>query len=172
MFGNRKLARWNKVLIVKHVKACFCVVSLFWSILSVGQQTSVVTALDVLRKTHPEVKWESTTAVVADVRCDGSKDTVMLGSQGTKAWVAVVPSTQSHKAQTFSFPIAGDRQNSFCSMPIRIVTKPLDCKSDRVTLPGCKPVKSCREFSVIDNDCDPFNFYWDSSRNSFAWWRN
>jgi hypothetical protein len=27
-------------------------------------------------------------------------------------------------------------------------------------------------FTVIDNACDPFNFYWDSSCKSLAWWRN
>jgi hypothetical protein len=58
------------------------------------------------------------------------------------------------------------------SAPTRIETRPLDCKSDQGTLPGCKPIESCRELTVIDNDCDPFNFYWDSSRKSLAWWRN
>jgi len=154
------------------VKTCLYISLLLWGVSTGGQQTPVTTGVDALRKAHPDVKWNSNTAVVADVTCDGSTDTVILGSQKTKVWVAVVSGKQHRNDQIFSFPIGSDKQNGFCSVPTRIEIRPLDCKSDQGTLPGCKPIESCREFTVIDNDCDPFNFYWDSSRKSLAWWRN
>jgi len=125
-----------------------------------------------LRKSHPTVKWNSKSATVADVTCDGKPDTVVLGSENNDVVIGIVSGVHSDKTQAFSFPVHGGTQNGFCAFPTRIEVSPRDCLSEGGPLPGCKPIKGCRAFTVIDNDCDPFNFYWDSSRKSFAWWRN
>ena len=123
-----------------------------------------------LQKSHPEVSWNTKSAILADVTCDGKFDAVVLGSQKDTVVVGVV-SGAPDKAQLFLFPIRRDTQDGFCAVPKRIEASPLDCQTDEGPLPGCKPIKGCKEFSVIDDECDSFNFYWDSSRKSLAWWR-
>jgi hypothetical protein len=95
-----------------------------------------------------------------------------LGSEKGNVVVGVASGVLPHETQVFSFPVRPDTQDGFCTFPTRIKLSPLDCESDEGTLPGCKPVKSCRAFTVIDDDCDGFNFSWDSSRRSLVWWRH
>ena len=133
---------------------------------------SVASAVDILQRTHADVKCDSNTRQLLNGLCDGSKDRVIWGSERGKVWVAVVSGKQRQNDRILSFPIAGAVQNGFCSLPSRIEIRPFNCESDQGTLPGCKLVQSCQEFTVIDDDCDPFNFYWDSSRKSLSWWRN
>jgi len=125
-----------------------------------------------LRKSHSAVKWNSKSAIVADVTCDGNLDTVILGSEKNNVIVGIVSGAHPNKTKVFSFPIRPSTQDVFCAFPTRIEIAPLDCKSETGALPGCKPVKACQAFSVSDNKCDPFNFYWDSSTKSLVWWRN
>jgi hypothetical protein len=142
------------------------------SVASVNAQMSKPQVVDELRKLHPSVKWNSKSAIVADVTCNGKLDTVILGSEKNNVIVGVVSGAFPNKTQVFSFPVTAGTQGGFCAFPTRIEISPLDCKSDNGALPGCKAVKACQKFTVIDNECDPLNFYWDSSRKSFAWWRN
>ena len=125
-----------------------------------------------LQSSHPEVVWNSKSAIVADVTCDGKPDAVVLGSQKGTVVIGVVSSAQSDKVQLFSFPIRRDTQDGFCAVPKRIEVLPLDCETGEGPLPGCKPLKGCKEFRVMDDECDSFNFYWDSSGKSLAWWRH
>jgi hypothetical protein len=136
------------------------------------QVSKTEVSVSELRKSYPAVKWNSKSATVADVTCDGKPDTVVLGSEKNDVVVGVVSGTPSYKTQVFSFPVKGGIQNGFCAFPTRIEISPLDCEAEGGALPGCKPVKACQAFTVIDNECDPFNFYWDSSRKTLAWWRN
>jgi hypothetical protein len=129
-------------------------------------------AISRLRKSYPSVDWNTRSTAVADVTCDGKPDTIVWGSDKKKVVIAVVSGARPNKAQVFSFPIGGNTQDAFCEIPTRIETSPLDCFSDKGALPGCESFEGCRAFSVMDNKCDPFNFYWDSSRKSLAWWRN
>jgi hypothetical protein len=139
--------------------------------LSAAGQSSRPGALEVLRYSYPSVNWKAESSKVADVNCDGKPDTVVLGSQKDDAAVGIVWGTQRAPAQLFTFPIGKHMQNSFCSMPTNIEVSPLDCESDEGTLPGCKQYHACKAFSVVDDDCDSFHFYWDSSRKTLVWWR-
>lgn len=56
-------------------------------------------------------------------------------------------------------------------MPTRVEISPHDCDSGEGPLPDCKVSRSCKDFSVVDDDCDSFNFYWDSTHKKLAWWR-
>ena len=136
------------------------------------QVSNIGVAVKELRRLHPSVKWSNESATVADVTCDGKLDTVVLGSEKNSVVIGIVTGSHSKKTQVLSFPLKAGTQNGFCAPPIRIEVLPLDCQSDQGPLVGCKPIKGCQAFSVVDNECDPFNFYWDSSRKAFAWWRN
>ena len=129
-------------------------------------------AVSKLRKTNPAVNWNRKSAISGDVNCDGKPDTVILGSEKDSVVVGVVSGAETDKPQVFSFPISGDTQEGFCASPTRIELFPLDCSSGEGALPGCTPIKSCQSFTVTDNECDPFNFYWDSSHKTISWWRN
>ncbi len=137
-----------------------------------AQVSRTEVAVNELRKTHSAVKWNIESAIVADVTCDGKPDTVILGSEKNTVVVGVVSGAHTSKTQVFSFPVKAGTQDGFCAFPKRIETSPLDCETEGGALPGCKPIRACRAFTVIDDECDPFNFYWNSSRKSLAWWRN
>ena len=126
--------------------------------------------IDVLRHSRPSTSWDSASAKTADVDCDGKPDTVMLGSDKGKVVVGVVWGTHK-QPQLFVFPIRRDQQDGFCVAPKRIEVTPIDCESDEGSLPGCQATKGCKAFSLSDDECDPFNFYWDAARKKLAWWR-
>jgi len=128
--------------------------------------------LKELRKTHPTVKWSSKPIAIADVFCEGKPGAVVLGSEKNDVVVGLVSGLRGHKTEVLSFPIRAATQNGFCAFPVRIETAPLNCEPDIGPLPGCKPVSGCRSFTVIDDQCDSFNFYWDSSRRAVGWWRH
>ena len=134
-------------------------------------QVSTTGALNELRKTHPTVKWNIKPSAVADVLCEGKPGTVVLGSEKDNVVVGVVSGLRPHST-VLSFPINSHAQDGFCAFPVRIETSPLDCAPDVGALPGCKVIKGCRAFTVIDDECDSFNFYWDSSRHALASWRH
>jgi hypothetical protein len=123
------------------------------------------------KNSHPTIKWSSK-PVLADVLCDGNPATVIFGSENQNVIVAVISSAHPNKTQMFSFPIRSDTQDGFCALPNKIQFSALDCKTDEGPLPGCKRIRGCKAFSVNDDDCDSFNFYWDSSRRALAWWRH
>lgn len=129
-------------------------------------------ALAALKKAHPEITWNEKSEVSADVNCDGKPEVIVLGSEKDQVVVAVVPSENSEKQQLLRFPTRSSTQDAFCAIPTKIHLSPLDCDSDEGPLSGCKPTKRCKEFTVVDDECDPFNFYWDASRKKLAWWRN
>ena len=97
---------------------------------------------------------------------------MVLGSEKDTVVVGVVSGATPDQTQVFSFPIRSDTQDGFSAFPIRIKTWSLVCQTDEGALPGCKSTKGCRSFTVVDNECDGFNFYWDSSRKALAWWRH
>ena len=136
------------------------------------QVSKTANMVSELQKLHPEVSWNTKSAILADVTCDGKSDAVVLGSQKDTAVIGVLSGAQPDKVQLFSFPIRPDTQDGFCAIPKRIQLSPLDCETGAGPLRGCKPVEGCKEFSVVDDECDSFNFYWDSSRKSLAWWRH
>ncbi|HTS06290.1 MAG TPA: hypothetical protein VMP68_11970 [Candidatus Eisenbacteria bacterium] len=139
--------------------------------LAAAQTPQTDVAIGQLQKLHPAATWKNKSAAVSDVTCDGQPDTIVFGSENGKVLVAVIPGGNPSKPQIFDFPLARDKQNGFCAAPTRINISRLDCDSEEGTLEGCKSVKGCKEFTVDDDDCDAFNFYWDSSQHKVRWWR-
>jgi hypothetical protein len=78
----------------------------------------------------------------------------------------------SRKIMAQSWPIGSHSQDSFCAKPTHISLYPLNCKTENGNLPGCESIKGCYSFAVEDDECDPFNFYWDNKKHSLVLWRN
>jgi len=87
--------------------AWLCIILLLCAVSSVGQPMSVASAVDILQRTHADVKCDSNTRQLLNGLCDGSKDRVILGSEKGKVWVAVVSGKQRQNDRILSFPIAG-----------------------------------------------------------------
>lgn len=128
-----------------------------------------------LREAKHEVNWDAKTAVVADVTCDGIPDTVVVGYERDAVWLGAVPGTKSNKPgklTTTRFSVGKQTQDSFCAVPVRVEAYPIECEDEEVgDLPGCRPVKGCSAFSLVDDACDSFHFYWDVSQKALRWWR-
>ena len=128
-------------------------------------------AVAALHKAHPEIEWNEKSAVIADVDCDGKSEVIVLGAESGQVVVAVVSVGNLDQQRLLKFPVRPDAEDGFCAVPNRVKVSRLECSTDEGPLPGCKPIRSCKEFTVADDDCDSFNFYWDASRKTFGWWR-
>ncbi len=154
--------------------AFICWLLFLLPVLCSSQNSPTASAIKRLRSLYPEVAWDESTARVGDVICDGSADVIVVGEERNRIWVAVVPPPKgtTSKPLTSSYPVGTQSQDSFCAVPKRVDVYPLDCRPEGESLPGCRPVKSCKGFAVPDDECDSFNFYWDSSKKMLRWWRN
>jgi len=95
----------------------------------------------------------------------------MTGHKGKSLYVKV--SIGPKVSKTFEFAIGPGRQAGVCSTPVHIETYPLTCEDDEYgALPGCRAVRHCRAFSVVDNQCDSLNFYWNSKAQRLKWYRH
>jgi hypothetical protein len=134
--------------------------------------------LNVLAALHaaaPSASWDHPLSATGDVMCDGKTETIVVGSEGETVWLGVVtpPNGKTpRKALTISWPIGAGVQAAMCSKPIRIELYPLICDTENGKLDGCKPSRHCQAFSLVDDECDPINVYWDSSKHRLTWWRN
>jgi hypothetical protein len=122
------------------------------------------------------VKWDTKSAVRADVDCDGKPDTVAAGyAKGPTVWIGVVSASKdagSNRLRLFHFPaFETANEDAFCSAPVMISTSKLDCKVEDGRLPGCRTQHDCSEFAVVDGQCDSFHFYWDSRHHKLSYWR-
>jgi len=145
---------------------------LFLELATAAQIPRTKAALTALQNANPAVDWNIDSAKTADFDCDGKADTVMLGYQKDRVVVGVVWASPRRPPQILSFPIGVPTQDGFSSPPKLLNIQPLDCTTnDGRPLPGCRATPDCKAFSIPDDDGDPFNFYWDSSRSRVAWWR-
>lgn len=127
-------------------------------------------AVHALQRSHPEIKWITDSVTLADVNCDGKPDTILLGSHRDLVAVGIVWGQGSEQTQVLTFALQTGSQDSFCARPTQIKISEQDCNTGEYSLPDCRPNPSCHDFSIIDHECDSFNFYWDSDHKRFAWW--
>lgn len=131
-------------------------------------------AMASLQQVAPGAGWQAGLSTQVDVTCDGGSDFVVVAREADSVWLGVVPGRlgpASSKPITMRFAIGSARQDSFCASPVRIESYPIECEGDEEKLPGCKPVKGCSGFSVIDDECDSIHVYWDSDQKTLSWWR-
>lgn len=128
-------------------------------------------ALNSLRSTSPAVRWNASSAKVADFDCDGKTDTAMLGSEKSRDVVGVVWGAARKRPQILTLRTRTLTQDGFNEQSETIDTFSLDCKDeDGRMLAGCKTVPACRAFSIRD-DGVTIVFYWNSSKGSLSSWR-
>ncbi len=150
---------------------CFAAGYLVIFSIALNAQMEPKAAVHLLQQSHPEINWNVDSTTQGDFDCDGKKDTVVLGAQQEKVAVGVVWGEQGKRHTVSVFPLHSTSQDGFCSVPKRVELTLHDCDSGDGMLPGCKVSRSCKDFRVIDDDCDAFNFYWDSEHKQLEWWR-
>jgi hypothetical protein len=129
-------------------------------------------AKDILRGAAPQATWEDSLTLKADVTCDGQEDVVVVGRGADAVWLGVVEKSKPTAAPlAVRFAIGAKDQGAFCGKPKKIEKTEISCTNEGGKLPGCVPVKGCSAFTVVEDSCDPFHFYWDSERQSLTWWR-
>ena len=140
------------------------------SVAAAGEAANT-SAISTLRKAQPSVRWDEKSVVVADITCDGKPDRIAVGyGKDESVWVGFMQ--RGARPITMQFPLGRHSQNSLCSTPVRLETSSLACSDEEIgDLPGCKEVKGCSAFSVTDDNCDSFHFYWNASRKELVWWR-
>ena len=138
---------------------------------AVASETANASAISTLGKAQPSVRWDEKSVVVADITCDGKPDQIAVGyGQDESVWVGLIQ--RGGHPITMQFPVGKHSQNSLCSTPVHLETSSLVCSDEEMgDLPGCKEVKGCSAFSVVDDSCDSFHFYWNASRKKLVWWR-
>jgi len=127
-----------------------------------------------LEQVVPGAAWRTGLQASADVTCDGHPDFVSVARAGNSVWFGIVPGQTDpgiSKPITVQFSIGPAAQDSFCAMPVRIETSPIECDADGAPLPGCKVVKGCSALSVVDDECDSFHAYWNANSATVSWWR-
>jgi len=134
-------------------------------------ETASASAISTLRKAQPSVRWDEKSVVVSDITCDGRPERIAVGyGKDESVWVGFIQ--RGARPITMQFPVGRHSQNSLCSTPVRLETSSLVCSDEEMgNLPGCKEVKGCSAFSVVDDSCDSFHFYWNTSRKELVWWR-
>jgi uncharacterized protein YpuA (DUF1002 family) len=95
----------------------FFLVATILIVSATAQVSKTDVAVSELRTSHPAVNWNSKSATVADVTCDGKSDTVILGSEKNNVVVGVVSGANPTKTQVFSFPVSRSAQDAFCASP-------------------------------------------------------
>ena len=115
-------------------------------------RTKMSAALKSLQKARANVQWDPTSEVRADVTCDGIPDAVVLGHRKDEVWVGVVSgaSGETPRAISMRLHVGNHSQDSLCQLPVRLETYPIECENENGYLPGCRRIKSCQAFSVID----------------------
>ena len=130
-------------------------------------------ATEILQKASPEANWDKALSMTADVTCDGQPDTVLVGHRDDAVWLGVVQKSKpvSDAPLVVKFAIGAKDQGAFCANPVKITRESLVCDNEGGKLPGCLKVEGCSAFTVAEETCDPFHFYWDNDRKSLTWWR-
>ncbi len=129
-------------------------------------------AQDMLRGAAPQASWDDALTLKADVTCDGQPDVIVIGRQPDAVWLGMVEKSKPTSTPlVVRFAIGPKDPASFCSKPKKIEETAISCENEGGKLPGCVPVQGCKAFTVVEDTCDPFHFYWDSERKSLTWWR-
>lgn len=126
----------------------------------------------------PSVRWDGRLSTYADITCDGIPDEIQVGEDKDAVWIGiqVLPGRplalgEKNKVVTRSFP-RGQSDGAFCGPPRKVEVYDRSCEGeDGKPMAGCHPEKSCKAFTVSDDACDGFNFFWDDDHGTISWWR-
>ena len=127
------------------------------------------TALDVLQRRDPTVKWNANSLIQADLDGDGVPDYALSGLGKERVVVGLVhgPLAAGSPAWTLEFPWNGGGEDALCSRDARIAPEPLD---DTASARTGRPVKGTG-INLHDDKCDAFHIFWNPEKKKFEWWR-
>lgn len=126
-------------------------------------------AIALLKKAKPRVPWDVGFHLDHNLTCTGELDYLSVSTDGESVWVGYVPSVpRASRPTIMQFPIGKWTQGSFCKLPMEMQSYPNKCEAEGgSTLPGC--MRGRWNFSLVDNECDAFNFYWDTTQKKLVW---
>jgi len=144
---------------------------------------SGATALSVLTKKEPAVKWNEKSQIKGDFDYDGVIDYALRGRKGKSFVLGVVKGALSGKSSHWTMEFGEDSgdQGSLCSVnSARITVENLnkdyvrfaaDYLEDDFTKMIKSLPKNSKGINVYDGLCDSFHVFWDKKAKRFTWWR-
>lgn len=118
-------------------------------------------------------EWSKSRSVTADFNRDGSPDQAELGVGKDRVGLRI--RLDGKLLPVLEIPIDGSKQFGICPdalSTIRIEPQsevPLNALGE--TPKGYEICPRCVEIVVNGGECDPLHFYWDTTTNAVAWWR-
>ena len=141
------------------------------------------TALSILTKSEPAVKWNAKSEIKGDFDYDGVADYALRGREGKFFVLGIVKGALSGKSKHYLVEFgedAGD-QGALCSVNRAVITvENLDenyakFAADYLEKDSIKTLESLSKKSkginIADGMCDSFHTLWDQKTNRFFWWR-
>lgn len=132
--------------------------------------------LPKLKQLKPEAVWDTRSAVSMDIDCDGQPDLAILGRAPDRLFVAFFhgPVKAGMRPEILYFAPGHDQEN-VCSLNARVEPASLDydpVEQEAGELPGFRRSAQCKAFTLADQECDSFNFYWNHDSGRLNWWRH
>ncbi len=141
------------------------------------------TALSVLTKNEPTVKWNEKSLIKGDFDYDGVVDYALRGRRGKFFVLGIVKGALSGKSKHWTMQFgedAGD-QGSLCSVKSAVITVEnldknyVEFAADYLETDFTKMIKSLpknsKGINIADGMCDSFHVLWDKKAKQFTWWR-
>jgi len=127
-----------------------------------------------LRLAHPEMQWDSSRELRADLDCDGKADYSFLGHQPGKVFVGVVRAG-GQSAQALEFAVDPGQPAAICAKPAQLELMSLDYDPAEVSsqLEGFQRSTTCYGLKLSGSgaECPPIRLYWNHNADHLAWWR-
>jgi hypothetical protein len=135
-------------------------------------KSSSSSALNVLNRLEPDVKWEPRTLLKADFDFDGVEDYSLGARKGTQYVVGIVmgPLNGQSKHWTLEFSEDAGDQGSLCSVSDAQIR--LDMLDDELVVGARGLPEMSKGINLYDDKCDSFHIYWDQKEKRFEWWRH
>jgi hypothetical protein len=141
------------------------------------------TALSVLSKKEPTIKWNAKSLIKGDFDYDGIADFALRGRKGKIFVLGIVKGALNTKSKSKMLEFGEDSgdQGSLCSVEKAIINTDdidkdyMEFAKDYLEPKYVKALarlpKASKGIIVSDGMCDPFHIFWDKQTNKFIWWR-
>jgi len=129
-------------------------------------------ALQALAAFEPEVRWDETSELTADITCDGRPDHALLGRRDGRVYVGLVVSGRP-RPEILSFGVGGGIQDAICAEPAVLSVESLDYDPKKAggRLDGFRRSKRCKGLRLSGGQCDSIHFFWNHRTKELDWWR-
>jgi hypothetical protein len=114
--------------------------------------------LEIGSSREPDIQWDRSSLLTADLDCDGVPDSALLGRAGKGAAVLIVLGPAA----------AGSRAGVVKLAPAELCGDPLALKLEDLE---DSPKKGCKGLSLSSGECDAFHIFWNREDGEIDWWR-